>query len=154
MRMTCGASGGREAARAFAAAITSITMNGGAEAPRPVFNVMQVGLLRLRRSANSARYGLHDCNPAGTHAAALGSATFSVASTAATLPSGRADAPSYKKHAAARFGAVWNSGGTAARQRGITEGQRSAKRQPLEMLARSPCTGSVAQSRTVLTRGI
>src|SRR5271166_6227704 len=38
MRITCGAPGGSEAWRALAAAITSITMNGGALAPRPTFS--------------------------------------------------------------------------------------------------------------------
>src|SRR5258708_5843737 len=38
MRMTCGASGGSASCRALAAAITSITMNGGAAAARPIFS--------------------------------------------------------------------------------------------------------------------
>jgi hypothetical protein len=37
--MMCGAPGGNADCRAFAAAITSITMNGGALAPRPTFNM-------------------------------------------------------------------------------------------------------------------
>ena len=38
MRITCGAPAGSAAWRALAAAITSITMNGGADAPRPTFS--------------------------------------------------------------------------------------------------------------------
>src|SRR5580704_5357407 len=44
MRMTCGAPGGSAACRTLAAAITSITMNGGALAPRPIFNMSVVEL--------------------------------------------------------------------------------------------------------------
>src|SRR5271166_935370 len=40
MRMTCGAPGGCAAWRAFAAAMTSITMNGGASAPLRIFNAI------------------------------------------------------------------------------------------------------------------
>src|SRR5208283_521457 len=40
MRMTCGSPGGSAAWRAFAAAMTSITMNGGASTPLPIFNAI------------------------------------------------------------------------------------------------------------------
>jgi integrase len=40
IRMIPGAPGGRRAARALAAEITSITRNGGASAPRPILNAM------------------------------------------------------------------------------------------------------------------
>src|SRR5689334_25048030 len=40
MRITGGAPGGSAAWRAFAAAITSITMNGGASAPLPIFSAI------------------------------------------------------------------------------------------------------------------
>src|SRR5665213_4305101 len=58
MRMICGAPGGSAAARAFAAAMTSITMKGGADAPRPIFSAM-------RRS-------VEPLDGAGLHAHALG----------------------------------------------------------------------------------
>src|SRR5690349_1914693 len=40
MRMTCGSAGASVAWRAFAAAMTSITMNGGASAPLPIFSAI------------------------------------------------------------------------------------------------------------------
>ena len=47
MRITCGAPGGSVAARALAAAMTSITRNGGAAAPLPTFS----GISRRRHRA-------------------------------------------------------------------------------------------------------
>src|SRR3954454_18015962 len=41
MRMTCGSPGSNPAWRAFAAAMTSITMNGGASAPLPIFSAIR-----------------------------------------------------------------------------------------------------------------
>src|SRR5512135_3183019 len=59
MRITGGAPGGRAAWRALAAAITSMTMNGGALAPRPIFStsVVELDAGRLHTSI-----GLRPCH--------------------------------------------------------------------------------------------
>ena len=54
IRMMCGAPAGKARWRALAAVMTSITMKGGADAPRPIFKAT---LVAASRQARAARIG-------------------------------------------------------------------------------------------------